>query len=97
MAKKRKIKTSAVLFTLLGILAGFYIFQIIQLTQSGYQIEIQQKQITALKKETAGLKLSLSSNRNLGNFENRIKEQGYNKVDKIDYLVIPSDAIASTK
>ncbi|MFA5009032.1 MAG: hypothetical protein WC534_00410 [Candidatus Paceibacterota bacterium] len=96
MAKKRKIKN---IFNLLPIMvvvsACFYIFQIAQLTQSGYLITEKEKEITSLKKETATLQLNISQSKNLVNFENRITEKGYDKIEKIDYLIIPNNSVAT--
>jgi cell division protein FtsL len=96
MTKKRKIKNIlSALPVAVIILTGFYIFQIVQLTQYGYDINAKEGQITTLKQQNADLQLSLSQGKNLLNFEDKIIQEGYNKVDKIDYLTIPSDSVAS--
>lgn len=94
--KKTKIKK---IFNLLPcmvlVLSGFYIFQFIELTQAEYNIGQHEEQVASLKKENAVLQLSLSQNKHLVNFENKITENGYNKIDKIDYLIISDDSLAS--
>ncbi|MDD5569208.1 MAG: hypothetical protein PHG23_02230 [Candidatus Pacebacteria bacterium] len=96
MAKNKRIKLTATIFPALLIALGvLYIFQIVQLTEAGHTIGQKQESIDGLKKETASMELTLSENRNLNNFEDRIKEKGYNEVIKIDYLTIPSNALAS--
>ncbi|MFA5178034.1 MAG: hypothetical protein WC427_00540 [Candidatus Paceibacterota bacterium] len=96
MAKKRKIKN---IFSLLPILvivsACFYVFQIAQSAQSEYLINEKEKEIALLKKETATLQLNISQSKNLVNFEDRITEKGYDKIEKIDYLIIPSNSVAT--
>ncbi|MFA5368693.1 MAG: hypothetical protein WC303_01635 [Candidatus Paceibacterota bacterium] len=96
MTKKKKNKN---IFSALPIaviaLTGFYIFQSVELSQSTFNINVREDQISSLKKENADLQLSLSKGKNLLNFEERIIQEGYNKIDKIDYLTIPSDSLAS--
>jgi cell division protein FtsL len=96
MTKKKKIKNifSALPIAVI-ILTGFYIFQSVQLSQSTFNINQKENQISSLKKENADLQLSLSKGRNLVNFEDKIIAEGYNKIDQIDYLTIPSDVVAS--
>lgn len=94
--KKRKFKNIINLLpVMVVILSALYIFQIAEFTQSEYNIGQREKEIATLKKENVTLQLSVSQSKNLVNFEDKITQSGYNKVDRIDYLIIPSDSLAS--
>jgi|LAHU01.1.fsa_nt_gb hypothetical protein len=95
---KRKIKIKNIINLLpvaVVALTCLYVFQIAELTQSKYTIGQTEQQITSLEKENSTLKLSVSQSKNLINFDDRMSQNGYNKVDKIDYLIIPNDSLAS--
>ncbi|MFA5087060.1 MAG: hypothetical protein WC470_02045 [Candidatus Paceibacterota bacterium] len=95
-AKKRKFKNIiSLLPVMVVILSALYVFQIAEFTQSEYNISQREKEIATLKKENSTLQLSVSQSKNLVNFEDKITQSGYNKVDRIDYLIIPSDSLAS--
>lgn len=94
--KKIKFKNITNLLPVVVIaLSCLYVFQIAELTQSDYNITQTEQKISALKKENSSLQLSVSQSKNLVNFEQEITQNGYNKIDKIEYLVIPNDALAS--
>lgn len=94
--KKKKFKNIIRLLPLMVVaLICLYIFQIAELSQSGYSIDQKQKEIATLQKENATLQLSVSQSKNLVNFEDKITQSGYNKIDKIDYLIIPSESVAT--
>lgn len=94
--KKIKFKNITNLLPVAVIaLSCLYIFQIAELTQSDYNITQTEQKILTLKKENSTLQLSVSQSKNLVNFEQEVTQSGYNKIDKIDYLIIPNDALAA--
>lgn len=95
--KKKKNNSKAFFISVIGVitlLAGFYIYQISEMSHVSYLASKKESEIKELKKENSGLKLSISKNKNLVSVEEKIKEQGYNKVNKIDYVVISGDVLA---
>lgn len=76
-------------------LVCFYVFQVVKLTESGYVKGERESAIKELKKEVAGLKLSVSKDRNLINIEEKIKEEGFEKVSKVNYIVVSEASVAS--
>lgn len=99
--KKKKINNSKIffisIFTTIAILSGFYIYQISELSHTSYLASQKESDIKEIKKENSGLKLSISKNKNLIDVEEKVKEQGYDKVTKIDYMVIEGSTVASRK
>jgi cell division protein FtsL len=95
---KRKKNNSKLFFiSIIGVitvLTGFYIYQISEMSHISYLANKKETEIKELKKENSGLKLSISKNKNLVSVEEKISEQGYNKVNKIDYIVISANAVA---
>jgi hypothetical protein len=47
-----------------------------------------------LKKDIAELKLSVNKDRNLQNLEEKVIEQGFQKVSKLNYIVVSSATVA---
>lgn len=98
--KKKKNKSKLVLFSVIAtiaILSGFYIYQISELSHTSYLASKVESEIKELKKENSGLKLSISKNKNLLEIEEKVKEQGYEKVSKIDYVVVEEANLASSQ
>jgi hypothetical protein len=76
-------------------LVCFYVFQVVKLTESGYIKGEKETSIKELKKEVAELKLSVSKDSNLINIEEKVREEGFEKVSKLNYIVVPEATIAS--
>ncbi|MCK9393849.1 MAG: hypothetical protein WCX30_02065 [Candidatus Paceibacterota bacterium] len=98
--KKKKNQTK--LFFLLIIvvivtLTGLYVFQISEMSRVSYLASNKEVEIDSLKKENSGLKLSISKNKNLVSVEERIKEKGYDKVGKINYMVVSGNTVAANQ
>ena len=79
------------------ILACFYVFQIVKLTEMNYLVGQKESQEQELKKETAQLEISVSESSNLSNFESKITEEGYQKISSINYIVVSEASVASAK
>jgi len=75
-------------------LVVFYIFQVIQLTELGFQIGEYERGLEKSRREIANLETSLSRYSNLENFEKKLETLGYQEIDKIDYLVAPGSVVA---
>ncbi len=82
---------------LIMLFACFYIFQIVKLTETNYLIGQKENQVKELKKETAQLQLSVSRNSNLNNFEAKVSEEGYQKINNVNYIVVSEASLASAK
>jgi hypothetical protein len=76
-------------------LVCFYVFQVVKLTESGYIKGERETAISDLKKEVAGLRLAVSKERNLINIEEKVLGAGFEKVSKLNYIVVSEAAIAS--
>jgi hypothetical protein len=76
-------------------LVCFYVFQVVKLTESGYIKGEKETAIQDLKKEVAELKLSVSKDRNLVNIEEKVLEEGFEKVSKLSYIVVSEASVAS--
>lgn len=83
--------------TLIIFLACFYIFQIVKLTEANYLIGQKESEVKQLKKDTAQLELSVSEDRNLSNFEAKVSEDGYQKINNVNYIVVSEASLASAK
>lgn len=83
--------------TAIIVLTGFYVFQVSEMSRISYLVSSAQGEIDSLKKENSGLKLSISQNKNLMTVEDKIKEKGYDKVGKINYMVTPGDTVATNQ
>lgn len=77
-----------------AVLVCFYIFQVVKLTEAGYLRGQKESLITDLKKQTAELKLAVSKDRNLVNIEDKVAEQGFEKVSKMNYIVVSEGSLA---
>ncbi|GMX58713.1 MAG: hypothetical protein MCSN_3670 [Candidatus Microsyncoccus archaeolyticus] len=95
MNQKKKIKlTSNILTFLLISLVGIYVFQVIESGKTNYNIGQNQEELTLLEEETSNLKLTASKTSNLNNIESKVKELGYAKMGRIDFITIPSSSVA---
>ena len=79
------------------LLACFYVFQIVKLTETNYVIGQKEDQVKELKKETAQLELTVSKDRSLVNFEDKVAQEGYEKINNINYIVASASSLASAK
>ena len=89
----QKFFTTSIL--LASILVCFYVFQIVKLTEAGYIKGERETIIRSLKKETAELKLLVSKDRNLVNIEEKVLENGFQKVSKLNYIIVPEASLAA--
>jgi hypothetical protein len=92
--KKSKLLFTS-LFFLTILFSGIYIYQVVEMGKTKYFIGKKEKELTLLKEENNDLRLAISKNGNLNTVENQIKELGYLKIGKVDFLIIPSSSIAS--
>ena len=76
-------------------LVCFYVFQVIKLTESGYIKGEREAAIKDLKKEVASLRLDVSKTRNLINIEEKVLSAGFEKVSKLNYIVVSEASVAS--
>jgi ATP-dependent protease HslVU (ClpYQ) ATPase subunit len=89
----RRFFTISILMAL--VLVCFYIFQVVKLTEAGYLRGERESLIRDLKKETAELKLAVSKDRNLVNIEEKVSEEGFQKINKLNYIVVPDNSLAA--
>lgn len=95
MNQKKKTKLVSNILTFLVIfMVGIYVFQVIESGKINYNIGQNQEKLTLLEEETSNLKLVASKTSNLNNIESKIKELGYAKMGKIDFITIPSSSVA---
>ncbi|MFA5228526.1 MAG: hypothetical protein WC446_02090 [Candidatus Paceibacterota bacterium] len=99
MTKRNKRKKNLVLLSVLfgfSALVVFYFFQVVKISETGYLMGKKMTTIENLKKENAELKLSISQQRNLKNAEEKIIEEGFQKVSisTRNYIVIPEVSLA---
>jgi len=77
------------------VLVCFYVFQVVKLTEAGYIRGEREALIKDLKKENAELKLAVSKDRNLVNIEEKVVAEGFQKVSKFNYIVVPETSLAA--
>jgi len=99
MTKRSKRKKNLVLVSILfslSLLTFFYLFQVIKMSETAYQIGQNIIKIENLKKENADLKLSISQQKNLKDVEEKIIEEGFLKVSENtrNYIIIPEMSLA---
>lgn len=103
LAKHRlslKIRFSMKLFWIVSFvsifsLLIFYIFQINEMTKTGYLTETYEKKISQLLKENKILAITSSQVSSLDNLEDRIKNLNYEKVGKIYYIEVLENQIVT--
>jgi len=76
-------------------LVCFYVFQVVKLTESGYIKGEKETSIQQLKKDVAEMKLSVSKDRNLINIEEKVAQEGFEKISKVNYIVVSDASVAS--
>jgi hypothetical protein len=64
------------------------------MAQASYEIGQNQSQLEKSKKEVARLEASLLQNSTLDKYEQKLNELGYQKIDRIDYVVVSSAIVA---
>jgi cell division protein YceG involved in septum cleavage len=92
---RRKIIISSLFFSLLG-LSFFYLLQMTKMSENAYTIGKKTEIAIELGKETDELKLKISKQKNLKNAEEKILEQGFQKLisGNISYVIIPEISLA---
>jgi len=94
LAKTDSQRFFVIAVLLATVLVCFYVFQVVKLTEAGYERGEKTTAINQLKKDTAELKLSVSQQGNLENIEERVAESGYQKVSSLDYIVVSEASVA---
>jgi len=84
-----KLQTS-IKFSLFFILmlASFTIFQLVDMSHQKYVITQTESENNLIKEEISDLRISLSRNSTLNGVEEKIAEQGYEKIGKIEYIIV---------
>ena len=82
------------LFSIL-VLTGFTIYQLIDMSTQKYIITQTENENNALEEEISDLRVTLSKNSTLNDIEEKIAEEGYEKIGKIEYIIVSSGQIAS--
>lgn len=95
MAKTDSRRFFTISILMAAILVCFYVFQVVKLTEAGYLRGEKESTIKSLKKETAELKLLVSKDRNLVNVEEKVLENGFQKVSKLDYILVSEASLAA--
>jgi len=90
---KRRNK-NVLLPLLIVMLSAIYVIQVIELGKINFLLGRQEKNVSLLREESDNLKLAVSKSGSLNNLEEKIREQGYLKVGKIDFLVISASSVA---
>ena len=100
MTKTNRRKNKILLFSILFIFSGlltFYFIQVVKMSEIAYQIGVNSTTISEVKKEVIDLNLSVSKQKNLKNAEEKVIEQGFQKVsaNTRSYIVIPEISLAN--
>ncbi|MFZ3054421.1 MAG: hypothetical protein WA091_00345 [Minisyncoccales bacterium] len=95
LAKTDSQRFFTIAVILILVLVCFYVFQVVKLTEAGYLRGERESSIKDLKKENAELKLAVSKDRNLVNIEEKVVAEGYEKVSKFNYIIVPETSVAS--
>jgi flagellar basal body-associated protein FliL len=90
----KKKNQQILLSCLIVLLSAVYVAQVIELGKINFLLGRQEKEAASLKEERNSLKLAVSRGENLNNLENKIAEQGYSKMGKVDFLVISASSVA---
>lgn len=86
----KKLFLGVLILSFFSLLGGT-IYQLIDISEKSYSIGEIQKENKDIKKEIAGLRVSLSESVALDNFEDKILEEGYERIGKIDYILVSSN------
>ncbi|MFA5754878.1 MAG: hypothetical protein WC909_00735 [Candidatus Paceibacterota bacterium] len=100
MTKTNRRKNKILLFSILFIFSGlltFYFVQVVKMSEVAYQIGMNSATISEVKKEVIDLNLSVSRQKNLKNAEEKVIEQGFQKVsmNTRSYIVVPEISLAN--
>jgi hypothetical protein len=74
-----------------SLLLGSTVYELVDVSEKSYSIGAIQTENKSIKKEIAGLKVSLSQSTALNNFENKILEEGFEQIGKFDYIIVSSN------
>lgn len=74
-----------------SLLLGSTIYELVDVSEKSYSIGSIQVENKSIQKEIAGLKVSLSQSAALNNFEDKILEQGFEQIGKLDYILVSSN------
>ena len=74
-----------------SLLIGLTVYELTDDTEKSYSITTLQTENKEIKKEIAGLKVSLSQSTSLNNFEDKIKEKGFEEISKLEYILVSSN------
>ncbi|HOI60070.1 MAG TPA: hypothetical protein PKU93_01980 [Candidatus Pacearchaeota archaeon] len=74
-----------------SLLLGSTIYELVDVSEKSYSIGSIQAENKSIQKEIAGLKVSLSQSAALNNFEDKILEQGFEQIGKLDYILVSSN------
>ena len=94
-----KLRFNSKIFLILGFiliisLLIFYIFQVNALAEENFKIEISQKKTDKLTQENEILSINSLKLNSLPNIETLIKDFGFEKVQKINYVQILESQVA---
>lgn len=84
-------------FVSLAALIFCYVFQVSQVSQASYEVGRTQRQLEETKKDVAALDASLLQSNTLKNYEQKLGEMGYQKIDRIDYITVPGAIVAQNR
>jgi len=90
MLKNTKLFCGLLVITF-SVLLGGTIYELTDISEKTYSIGEIQNQNKSIKKEIAGLRVSLSESAALNNFEDKILGQGFEQIGKIDYIIVSSN------
>ncbi|MGI6340974.1 MAG: hypothetical protein ACOX0B_02070 [Minisyncoccales bacterium] len=74
-----------------SLLLGLTIYELVDVSEKSYSIGAVQSENKSIKKEIAGLKVSLSQSTSLNNFEDKITEKGFEQIGKFEYIIVSSN------
>jgi hypothetical protein len=74
------------IFVLIGILLIFYIFQVSAFAKEAYLIKNYEKKLKEIAEEKKKLEIEFSKLNSLENMEILVKNLGFEKVKKVDYI-----------
>ncbi len=83
------------IFVLIITLLTSYVFQVSDTVSKGYQIRNYQQKLKELSQENNLLEINFAQINSLGNIEEKIKELGFEKIDKIHYIHTLESQIAA--
>ncbi|MDD3386598.1 MAG: hypothetical protein PHU17_02060 [Candidatus Pacebacteria bacterium] len=94
--RKNKILFFSIVFLFSGLLT-FYFFQIVKMSEIAYEMGIKNDMINETKEEIIDLNLSVSKQKNLKNAEQKVIEQGFQRVsiNTRSYIVVPEISLAN--